>query len=179
MFKNGLFVSASVAVMLVMSACKDEPKSTRWDQAASNAASAAQAPSASAAPTETVAKTHGDDLNRYFPKDGLDGTQRVFTDESKKGTSIAKLSKEGKELATLAVNDAAGDEPALKKFAASTEKVSDSPVVKVGNNQTAALVKGRYQVKVSSTTLDHEARKGWIQKFDLSGLAALAEKSKP
>ena len=42
--------------------------------------------------------------------------------------------------------------------------------MKVGNNQTSVLVKDRFQVKVSSPTLDHEARKAILMTFDLKGL---------
>lgn len=171
---------ALIAVLLVSACKKDEPRSTRWDQAASSAsvnAATNTAPTAAAAPTVagSGAKTHGDDLNKFFPADGIDGMKRVFTDESKKGTSIAKLTKDGKDVAVISVNDAQGDESALKKFETASEKVQGYPTVKVGNNQTAALVNKRYQVKVSSPTLDHEARKTWVQKFDLAGLNSLAE----
>jgi len=168
------FLALALAALLLFSACKKEPLSTRWDQAAATASANAASPP-SAAPTSTVVKTHGDDLNKFFPADGVDGMKRVFTDESKKGTSIAKLTKDGKEVATLAINDALEDTAALKKFESSTEKVAGYPVVKVGGNQTAALVRARYQVKVSSPTLDHEARKTWVQKFDLAGINKLAE----
>ena len=47
------------------------------------------------------------------------------------------------------------------------------PLVTVGKNQSALLVKDRYQVKVSSQVLDAEARKAWIGRFNLAGLAAL------
>ena len=42
-----------------------------------------------------------------------------------------------------------------------------------GKNKTMILVKDRYQVSASSTTLDHEARKALLSKFDLRGIAAL------
>ena len=59
------------------------------------------------------------------------------------------------------------------KFASATDKVGASPLVTVGKNQSAALVGGKYQVKVSSQTLDADARKGLLAKFDLGGLSKL------
>ena len=40
----------------------------------------------------------------------------------------------------------------------------------VGKNQSTVLVKNRFQIKVSSQTLDHEARKAILATFDLKGL---------
>lgn len=158
-------IALLVVTLALAAACKkDEPKSTRWDDAAAALATA---------PVNTAERVHGDDLNKFFPADGVDGMKRVFVDESKKGTSIAKLTKDGKDVAILALNDANGDDAALKKFDAATEKLGGYPVVKVGGNQSAVLVNKRYQVKVSSQTLDHEARKAWLQRFDLAGLAKL------
>jgi hypothetical protein len=151
------------AGFLVLAAgCKKEP--SRWDQAAASAkTAAAEAPS--------VAKTDGSKLNAFFPKDGEGGYSRVFTQE-KTGFVEAQLKKDGALIATLAISDTTGDEAAKKKFDGASDKVGAAPLVTVGKNQSAALV-GRYQVKVSSPTLDPAARKAILETFDLRGLTAL------
>jgi hypothetical protein len=171
-------VSVALALgALGLFACgKDEPKSTRWDQAASAAAKSAEkkaeAPkdAPSAAPPPEKKETGA--FNKFFPADGVDGTKRVFSAD-KDGYAEAKLTKDSKEVALLSVTDLNGKDDEKKKFDAAKEKVNGNPVATFGKNKSMILVKSRYQVAVSSQTLDHEARKGWISKFDLNGISAL------
>lgn len=149
------------ALGLTSVACNDKP--SRWDDAAtSKHTTAADAPPVKA----------GGSFNHFFPADGTEGTKRVF-DQEKAGFAEAKLSKDGKQVAVLSISDTASEPDAKSKFASATEKVKGYPLVTVGKNQSALLVKDRYQVKVSSTELDAEARKAWIERFDLAGLAGL------
>jgi hypothetical protein len=149
-----------LALALTASACKEEP--TRWDQAAA------------AKPTAIAASDSkpGSAFNKFFPADGTDGMSRVYTAE-KAGYAEAKMKKDGKDVATLSVSDTHNDAEAKTKFASASDKVKGYPLVTVGKNQSAVLVKDRYQVKVSSMTLDADARKGLIEHFDLAGLAGL------
>ncbi len=156
-------VVLGLAVALALGACKKEEPS-RWDQAAT------AKPSPTASSASQVEK--GAAFNAFFPADGTDGASRVFTAE-KPGYAEAKLKKEGKEIATLTISDTASDPEAKKKFASATEKAKGYPLVTIGKNQSAVLVKDRYQVKVSSPTLDADARKAWIERFNLGGLAGL------
>src|SRR4051812_7993582 len=159
---RALLVTAA-AFSLLFVGCKKEP--TRWD----NAAEAPLPPK----PSEPAqAEKPGSAFNKAFPADGVDGYKRVFTQE-KEGFAEAKLQKDGKDVATLAVADVANDAEAKGKFAKSTESVEGNPLVTVGKNQSALLIKGRYQVKVSSMTLDADARKQLLSKFDIKTLAAL------
>jgi hypothetical protein len=150
---------------------KDEPKSTRWDDAGAAATSAATGAAASAAAASTVATIPAGTFNKFFPKEGESG-KRVFAAD-KPGFAEAKLQEDGKEVAVLSISDAEKQAFAKTKFEESTEKLDGYPVVKEGNNQTGVLVKGRFQVKVSSQTLDHDARKAILSTFDLKGLEAL------
>lgn len=157
-----LFIAALVA-------CKDEaPKSTRWDQAASAAAASAQAAASAAASTPPPPKTDTGEVNKFFPKEEA-GVKIVFSVD-KPGYAEAKLMTDGGELAQLTVGDA--DAAAVAKFSGATDKVGTYALVTVGKNQSAILV-GTRQVKISSKTLDPDARKAWLGKFDLAGLAAL------
>ena len=156
-----LVLHVLAALTLLATACsKDQPKSTRWEDAAAALASA---------PASSAPKLATGTLNKYFPKDGEGGYARVFTAD-KEGYAEAKLQKDGKDVATLSISDANQNPDAKSKFANATEKVSGFPAMKVGNNQTTVLVKDRFQVKCSSQTLDHEARKAIIANFDLQGL---------
>lgn len=167
MRRLALVLSVVVALAALGAGCsKDPPKSDRWDKAAASATSAA---AANGAPTASAVAAGS--LNRFFPKDGDGGYKRVFTAD-KEGYAEAKLQKDGKDVATISVADTAKTPDAKGKFDAATEKVEGFPVVKVGNNQTSALVKERFQVKVSSPTIDHEARKAILSTFDLKGLSS-------
>lgn len=146
-------------------ACKKEP--TRWDKAAEAPLPPKGAESANAAPEKA-----GASFNKAFPVDGVDGYKRVFTQE-KEGFAEAKLQKDGKDVATLAISDVANDAEAKSKFDKSTESFAGNPLVTVGKNQSALLVKNRYQVKVSSPVLEPDARKDLLSKFNLAVLSAL------
>ncbi len=125
--------------------------------------------------TPAVAKdaTKGGEFNKFFPK-GQDGYERVYTQE-KKGFAEAKLKKDGKELAMLAVTDTKSLPAAAAKFANAKASIAGYPSVDMGTTQTSVLVSDRYQVKVISKapTFDKEDRTAWIKKFDLAGLSKL------
>lgn len=157
--------AALVGVVSVAGCSKDTPKSTRWDEAGAAIASGAPASTSSAPVLETGS------LNRYFPKDGEGGFGRTFTAD-KPGFAEAKLTKDGKDVGVLSISDAEHVPGAKEKFAASPDKLDGYPMVQVGKNQTSILVKDRFQVKVSSPTLDHAARQGILSHFDLKGLNA-------
>jgi hypothetical protein len=159
MKSRDIVVPAALAVLLLAGGCKKEP--TRWDEAATATLPAPAAP-----------KIEGKKLNVFFPADGTDGYSRVFTQE-KDGFVEAKLKKDGQEVATLAISDASGDETVKGKFASAPDKVGAHPLVTVGKNQSAVLVRDRYQVKVSSQSLDADARRALLGKFDLDGLGKL------
>lgn len=150
---------AVLGAAIALGACKKEP--TRWDEAATATLPAATAP-----------KMEGKKLNAFFPADGTDGYSRTFTQE-KDGFVEAKLKKDGQEAATLSISDASGDEAVKSKFASASDKVSGQPLVTVGKNQSAVLVHDKYQIKVSSQSLDADARKALLAKFDIDGLAKL------
>ncbi|MEZ4300888.1 MAG: hypothetical protein R3B70_38495 [Polyangiaceae bacterium] len=158
--KRTLLLAAALGLVAGLSACKkDEP--SRWETSATATLSAAATP-----------KIEGSKLNAFFPADNTDGHTRVFSQE-KDGFVEAKLKKDGADVATLSISDASGDDAVKSKFEKSTDKVGDYPLVTVGKNQSAVLVNGKFQVKVSSPTLDPDARKAWLGKFDLAGLAKL------
>ena len=156
-----LVLLGSLALSFGVLGCKDPP--SRWDTAATSTV----ARSADAPPVKEAGS-----FNKFFPEDGASGMKRVYTQE-KTGFAEAKLQKDGKDVAVLSISDASGDTEALKKFEGATDKVQGYPLVTVGKNQSSLLVKGRYQVKVSSQQLDADARRAWFEKFNLSGLSSL------
>jgi hypothetical protein len=117
--------------------------------------------------------TKGGEFNKFFPKP-QDGYERVYTQE-KKGFAEAKLKKDGKDQAMLAVSDTKSLPAAAAKFESAKSSVSGYPSVDLGTTQTSILVGDRYQVKVISKAPDFskDDRIEWIQKFDLTGLAKL------
>ncbi len=157
--KFGLLGVLGFTLLIGAAGCGNEP--SRWDQAATATLSAPASP-----------KIEGAKLNAAFPADGTDGYSRVFTAE-KEGFVEAKLKKDGQEAATLSISDAAGDSAVTGKFASAADKVSSYPLITVGKNQSAVLVNNRFQVKVSSQTLDPDARKTLLSKFNLDALAKL------
>jgi hypothetical protein len=157
----GLMIRRMHAFVLVLAlgGCSKDEKEKRWD----TVASATTASAGAAAPkVETGA------LNASFPKDGALGYKRVFTAD-KEGFAEAKLQKDGADVATLAISQA--DDAAKGKFKSASDKVKGAPLVTVGKNQSAVLVADKFQVKVSSQTLDEGARRAILEEFDLDGLA--------
>lgn len=159
---NRRWLGALLLAALSGACSKDDPKSTRWDDAGAAAPTAAPSSSVPALPTGS--------FNKFFPKDGDGGYARVFSAD-KEGYAEAKLQKDGKEVAQLSISDAERT-GAKGKFEGATEKLEGFPMMTVGKNQTTVLVKDRFQVKVSSPTLDHEARKAILATFDLKGLGS-------
>lgn len=115
----------------------------------------------------------GSSFNKFFPASG-NGYKRVYTQE-KKGFAEAKLEKDGKQLAVMAISDTLNNTSATAKFKTSTSKIDGYPAVNQGSTGTAVLVGDRYQVKVLSRddSFTKEDRIEWIEKFDLDGLARL------
>jgi hypothetical protein len=162
-----VLLCALLAGSLAFACKKDEPKSTRWDDAAAAAMAPTPTNNASAVTAATLAPAGT--LNKFFPKDGEGGFKRIFAAD-KEGYAEAKLQKDGKEVAVLSISDAENLGPAKAKFEGATEKLEGFPLMTVGKNQSTVLVKNRFQVKVSSQTLDHAARKAILSTFDLKGL---------
>ena len=113
----------------------------------------------------------GGSFNKFFPPSG-GGYQRVYSQE-KKGFAEAKLKKDGKEVAVLAISDTLNNPSAAKKFEKSTQKIKGYPAVSQGKTGTAVLVGDRFQVKVLSRdpAFSESDRQAWLDKFDLKGLS--------
>jgi hypothetical protein len=117
--------------------------------------------------------TQGSDFNRFFPPAGQ-GFERVYTQE-KKGFAEAKLKKDGKDLAVMAISDVVNTPGTADKFKAASAQIKGFPAVQQGSTATAVLVADRYQVKVLSRDPSFSAadRETWLGKFNLKGLAQL------
>ena len=88
--------------------------------------------------TPAVAKdaTKGGEFNQFFPK-GQDGYERVYTQE-KKGFAEAKLKKDGKELAMLAVTDTKSLPAAAAKFANAKASIAGYPNQRIGERSLSS-----------------------------------------
>ena len=161
-----IFAVVLLSVLLLTTACTPKQPG-RFDQV--------QQESSRQKSGQAVAKsaTQGGEFNKFFPP-AEDGYQRVFTQE-KKGFAEAKLKKDGKELALLAISDTKSTPATAASYANSTKKIAGYPAREIGNTQTAILVNNRYQVKVLSRSPSFTAsdREAWIKKFNLDGLAQL------
>ena len=118
-------------------------------------------------------KVKGALLNAFFPKD--DGDWDVIYTQEKEGFAQAKLENGGKEVATLSVSDFSQNTEAIAMYEASKSEIGGLPAMAKGKKGTTLLT-GRFQVSVRSKddSFTEADRKAWIQKFDLDGLAALA-----
>jgi hypothetical protein len=135
---------------------------------------AAQQESSSKGATAVADKSQsGGSFNRYFPSSS-DGYERVYSQE-KQGFAQAKLKKDSKEVAVLAISDVLNNPSTVDKFKSSSSQIQGYPAVAQGSTSTAILVGDRYQVKISSrdTTFTQSDREKWLSKFDLSGLSRL------
>jgi hypothetical protein len=156
-------VALILACSLLVTACVQAPPS-RFE--------GAQQESTSRGATAVVKESEsGSSFNRYFPKTG-NGYERIYSQE-KKGFAQAKLKKDGKEVAILAVSDTLNNPTSTAKFQNSTEKIQGYPVISQGSTGTAVLVADRYQVKILSrdSAFTESDRKAWLNKFDLNGLS--------
>ena len=133
---------------------------------------APQTTTAAAAPI-VEGKVKGALLNAFFPRD--EGNWDVIYTQEKEGFAQAKLESEGTEVATLSVSDFSENAEAIAKFNESEMKIGGLPAQAKGKKGTVVL-SGRFQVSVRSKadSFTEADRKAWIQKFDLDGLAALA-----
>ncbi|MEL6186569.1 MAG: hypothetical protein AAFU79_18275 [Myxococcota bacterium] len=152
----------AVGLLAAAAGCRGEPKSTRWDEKAAEVKSGAPKVDKS-----TVAA--GSTLNAFFPKEE-GGVTRTFTQE-KTGFAEAKLVVDGKTV-KVSISDVRMHPKAAGKFESAPAKVDGHPLVTVGSKQSALLVAGRWQVKVSSSELDPPARAQLLERFDLAGLSA-------
>ena len=159
-----VFVVFAVSLLLLTSCATQAP--SRFEQAQQE--SSQRGSSAVVRESES-----GGSFNKFFPPSG-GGYERVYTQE-KKGFAEAKLKKDGKEMAVLAISDILNNPSAAKKFEKSSQKIGGYPAVSQGKTGTAVLVGDRFQVKVLSRdpSFSQGDRQAWLEKFDLKGLSKL------
>ena len=160
-----ILLTLLLGTLLLITSCGEQPTS-RFDDA--------QQTSTAKGSSAVVAESRsGSSFNRFFPAGGNE-YQRVYTQE-KKGFAEAKLKKDGKEVAVLAISDTLNNPSAVNKFKQSTETIGGYPAVNQGSTGTAILVGDRFQVKVLSRddSFTEADRKAWLSKFDLNGLSQL------
>jgi hypothetical protein len=161
-----VLVACLLATMLLVTACATTAPPSRFEQAQKE--STQRGASSVAKESQT-----GNRFNKFFPTP-RNGYERVYTQE-KTGFAEAKLKKDGKEVAVMAISDTVNNPTAAEKFQKSTEKIGGYPAVQQGSMATAILVNNRYQVKVLSRNPAFTAsdRQAWLEKFNLAGLSNL------
>jgi hypothetical protein len=162
-FRKILIVGV-LAVLLLVTSCAKAP--SQFDQAQKDST----ARGAAAVVKEAAS---GGSFNQFFPPSG-GGYERVYTQE-KKGFAEAKLKRDDKVLAMLAISDISNNPMAANKFQESKTTIKGFPSVEQGATATAVLVNNRYQVKILSRDAAFSAsdRQAWLAKFNLDGLAKL------
>ena len=156
---------AIVALVAMFLACASAPQPTQWAEAQK------QTEGKVAVAKEAL---DGKAFNKFFPKAA--SPWDLVPKQDKKGTAIYSLTKDGKEMAILSVNDTVSVPDAAEKFKkADADKLAGFPHLKTGSHETGVLVADRFQVKVKSMddafTLANCDE--WIQKFDLEGISKL------
>lgn len=154
-----------LSTILLVNACVAQPPS-RFERAQQESTQRG----ASAVVKES---SSGSTFNKYFPAVS-NGYERIYTQE-KTGFAEAKLKKDGKEVAVMAISDTVNNPSAADKFQSSTMTILGYPAVQQGSMATAVLVNDRFQVKVLSrdASFTESDRQAWLAKFDLNGLAKL------
>lgn len=151
-------------LVLVIAGCKKDPPPP------APAAAAALAVDAGFDAAPVVAKPltlkSAADLEAAFPVDGVLGTKRTVTQE-KPGFAEAKYQQGAKDIAVVSINDTLNDPAAKGKFSNAAEKVDRLPLVTIGKTQSEILVNDRYEVSVTSPTLDSKGRKIWLAHVNL------------
>lgn len=165
-----LFTVCLLVALLFVTACSATQTPSRFDRAQ-------QESTQKGAGAVVRESQSGGSFNKFFPSAEA-GFDRVYTQE-KTGFAEAKLKKDGKEVAVMAISDTVNNPTAAEKFQQSTEKIGGYPAIKQGSTATAILVNNRYQVKVLSRdpAFSESDRKAWLEKFDLAGLASLSSKT--
>jgi hypothetical protein len=161
-YRTARLTVAVVALVLPLAGCSKEP--TKWDKADQETRGK---------PAVAAEAIDGAAFNKFFPK--AEAPFSVVYKQEKKGTSIASLQRDGKELATLTVFDTLSNPDATQEYKDSTQALGGYPLVAKGAKGTAVLVNRRFQVQVRSTddSFGEAERKEWLKKFDLDGLAQL------
>jgi hypothetical protein len=162
-WRKGLF-AVLISVTLMVTGCQPKPPSQFADAQAASSKSGAVA--------VVKVATQGGEFNKFFPAPDA-GYERVYTQE-KKGFAEAKLKKDGKEIAMLAISDTRSNPTAAAAFNDSKLTIDGYPSRNLGTTQTSVLV-GNYQVKVISRDVlfTQDDRQVWLKKFNLKGLEGL------
>jgi hypothetical protein len=155
--------AAALALLLVLSACREEE--SRWD--------AVQEATEGQTTATADAAIDGAVFNQFFPRQG-EGFDIVFKQE-KEGFAQASLQQDDKELAVFSIFDTTSNPDARTKYASSTEKIAGFPVVTEEAKSLSALVGDRFQVQVRSVDagFGESDRRAWLEKFDLTGLSEI------
>ena len=116
----------------------------------------------------------GSTFNKYFPEQ-FENYDMVAKQE-KSGFAQYSLRRDGDEIAQLSISDLRSNPAAAVKFVSADMSVADYPAIKDGSKGTVLLVATRFQVKIRSPQgqLNEQDRITWLKKFDLNGLATLA-----
>lgn len=117
----------------------------------------------------------GSEFNKFFP--AQTGNDDRVAKQEKQGFAQYSLRRDGAEIAQFSITDLRSNPQAAEKFEQPDLTIDGYPAKKDGANGTTLLAGQRFQVKVRSPggQLNEADRINWLKKFDLAGIATLAE----
>jgi hypothetical protein len=164
--KRVSMATALVLLVVMLLACGSAPPPSQWAEAQKETKDKA------AVSKEAL---DGKAFNKFFPK--VQAPWDLVYEQDKKGTAIANLKKNGKEVAKLSVTDTISNPEAAEKYKEATGKLDGYPHTKVASHAYGVLIGDRIQVQVKS--MDDSFPDAdcdlWIQKFDLDGISNLVK----
>ena len=116
----------------------------------------------------------GSEFNKFFPEQS--GDYDMVAKQEKSGFAQYSLRQDGDEIGQLSITDLRSNPAAAIKFRTPDMSIANYPAKKDGSKGTTLLVAGRFQVKIRSPggQLNQQDRTAWMKKFDLDGVASLA-----
>jgi hypothetical protein len=159
-----IFVIFSIVTLPLLTGCGEQD--TRWREVQQQTRGKKAV---------STAAFEGSAFNKFFPK--VERPWDMVADQEKAGTAIWTLKKDGNTMAELQIFDTASNPEARDKYREASEAVKGCPMAAVPGKGTGILVGERFQVVVRSKNdaFDTQARKAWLEKFDLDGLRKLLD----
>jgi hypothetical protein len=162
-------VSSAIALVLLAAmllACGGAPPPSQWAEAQQETKDKA------AVSKEAL---DGKAFNKFFPK--VQPPYDLVYEQDKKGTAIANLKKDGKEVAKLSVTDTISNPETAEKYTDAAGMLAGYPHTKVASHAYGVLIGDRIQVQVKSMddSFPDKDCDEWIQKFDLDGISKLVK----
>jgi hypothetical protein len=149
----------------------NKPAASGASTAASTAAAASSAAPSTPPPSAAGGQVDGQVFLPFFPDKGMDDTTDKIVKPTKAGMAEVTYKKGKDDVITIVVNDTQATPAIRDDYKSATDKLGAYPLKTSGYFKSAILVGDRFQVSATSQKLKADARKKWLEKMDLAGLA--------